>query len=211
MPSRPARPWTGTMSSGWARQKPGDADLIRQLKIVSAIGAARRTQAPLGRLGGAVRWRRVSPSCSPSLSRSLRWRSWALLPRSPGSRGLHIRQRPDLRLGGGLVLLAGGGRDRRLLVVGRIVPLDLLRFRALVDTAAWSRPRRLTLAALLRPLLPEAFLSLDAVAFCPRVSLSTPRRPGERRVCERLREHCRSQSAWCCSRLTAAGRFGDFD
>ena len=47
MPSRPARPWTGTTWSG-CTTKTRDADLIRQLKIVSAIGATRRTQAPSG-------------------------------------------------------------------------------------------------------------------------------------------------------------------
>ena len=120
-----------------------DADLIRQLKIIAGIGATRRTHAPRG----PTWWSRtVETGVAVVLT-------ICCCAARAGDPGRSRRARPGrwphivnvLIFGvGGLVLLAGGGRDRRLPLVGRLVPLHQLRFRALVDAAAWSRPRRLT-------------------------------------------------------------------
>ena len=99
----------------------GDADLIHQLKIVSAIGATRRGPESPGWTLSAVWNRVVETGVAIVLTIAVAQLALALLgaPDAPA----HVSVWPyivnSLIFGvGGVVLLAGGGRDRRLPLLG---------------------------------------------------------------------------------------------
>ena len=159
--------------------KPGDADLIRQLKIVSAIGATRRTQAP----SGPTWWdRAVETGVAVVLSIAVAQLALAIVgaPAALARVGWPHVVNVLTFGGGGLVLLAGGGRDRRLPLLGAL----FLTISSAFAAALMPPPAAAlggTLAAVLRPLLPEAFLSLMLWRFVREFPADT-HRPRARRV-----------------------------
>ena len=98
----------------------GDADLISQLRIVSAIGAGRRAPASRGSTLAAMWDRLVETSVAVVLAIAVAQLALALL----GAPAALARIKwPDivnvLVFGvGGVMLLVGGGRDRRLRLLG---------------------------------------------------------------------------------------------
>ena len=138
--------------------KPGDADLIRQLKIVSAIGATRRTQAP----SGPTWWdRSVEAAVAVVLAIAVAQLAVAIVG-APAvlARVAWIHMFNVIIFGlGGVVLLVGGGRDRRLPLLGGLFLSICSAF------VIWLMPLPGagiggSLAAVLRALLPDAFLPL---------------------------------------------------
>ena len=159
--------------------KTRDADLIRQLKIVSAIGAARSTQAP----SGPTWWdRAVETSVAVVLTIAVAQLALAIAD-TPAV--LAEVAWPYIVNGfifgvGGVVLLAGGGRDRRLPLLGGLFLTISSAFVASLMPALGAGLGG-TLAAVLRPLLPEAFLALMLWRFVREFPADT-QRPGVRRV-----------------------------
>ena len=138
--------------------KTRDADLIRQLKIVSAIGAARSTQAP----SGPTWWdRAVETGVAVVLAIAIAKLALAILgaPTALSPAAWPYFVNVLIFGGGGVVLLAGGGRDGRLPLLGGL----FLTICSAFATSLMSLPGAGlggTLAAVLRPLQPEAFLTL---------------------------------------------------
>lgn len=99
--------------------KPGEADLIRQLKIVSAIGAIRRTHVAPG-----PNWwdRTVETGVAVVLSIAVAQLALAMVgaPAAFARVGWPYVVNGFIFGVGGLVLLAGGGRDRRLPLLGAL-------------------------------------------------------------------------------------------
>ena len=178
MPSRPVRAvdWHDVERG---TTKPGDADLIRQLKIVSAIGVTRRTQAP----SGPTWWSRtVETGVAIVLTIAVAQLALAIVgaPAALARAGWPHIVNVLLFGGGGLVLLAGGGRDRRLPLLGALfLTISSAFAAALMPPPAAGLGG--TLAAVLRPLLPEAFLSLMLWRFVREFPADT-QRPRARRV-----------------------------
>ena len=155
--------------------KSGDADLIRQLKIVSAIGATRRTQAPSG-------WdRAVEAGVAVVLAIAVAQLALAIVgaPAALARVGWPHVFNVLIFGGGGLVLLAGGGRDRRLPLLGGLFLIISSAF------VFWLMPPLGAdlgaLTAALRPLQPEAFLALMLWRFVREFPADT-QRPRARRV-----------------------------
>ncbi len=153
--------------------KPGDADLIRQLKIVSAIGATRRTQVP----PGPTWWdRTVETGVAVVLTIAVMQLALAIVgaPAALARVGWPHIVNVLIFGGGGLVLLAGGGRDRRLPLLGALFLTISSAFAAALMPSSGAALGG-TLAAVLRPLLPEAFLSLMLWRFVREFPADTQR------------------------------------
>ena len=164
-----------------AAAKSGDVDLISQLKIVSAIRASRRVAAPRP----ASRWTRtVEVAVAVVLTIAVAQLLLAIvgtpaaLPRVPWPYIVNV-----LSFGvGGVVLLAGGGRDRRLPLLGGL----FLTISSAFVFSVMPRPGVAfggTLTVLLRPLQPEAFLPLMSWRFVREFPVDC-QRPTVRRIAD---------------------------
>ena len=153
--------------------KTRDADLIRQLKIVSAIGATRRTEAPPG-----PNWwdRAVETGVGVVLTIAIAQLALAIV----GAPAALVRLGwPYVGNGfifgvGGVVLLAGGGRDRRLPLLGALFLTISSAFAASLMPLPGAGLGG-TLAGMFRPLLPEAFLALMLWRFVHAFPVDTQR------------------------------------
>ena len=155
-----------------------DADLIRQLKIVSAIGAARRPTPP----SGPTRWSRaLETGVAVVLAIAIAQLALAILGTSAALARVAWLHIVNVLIFGvaGVMLLAGGGRDPRLPLLGG---LFLTIASAFVTTLVSSTDAGLGgTAAALRPLQPEAFLALMLWRFVNAFPVDT-QGSGERRV-----------------------------
>ena len=143
-----------------AAAKSGDVDLMSQLQIVSAIRASRHVDTPRP----ASRWARtVEAAVAVVLTIAVAQLLLAIvgtpaaLARVPW---LYIANVVSFGVGG-LVLLAGGGRDRRLPLLGGL----FLTISSAFAVSLMPQPGVSfggTLTALLRPLQPEAFVMATA-------------------------------------------------
>ena len=155
-----------------------DADLINQLRIVSAIGATRRTDAP----SGPTWWSRaVEAGVAVVLCIAVVQLALAILG-TPDRLGrvawLHVAN--VLMFGvGGVVLLAGGGRDPRLPLLGGLFVTIGSAFAATLMPSSGASPGG-TLIAVFRPLLPEAFLPLMLWRFVRQFPVDIQRRRARR-------------------------------
>ena len=159
--------------------KTRDADLIRQLKIVSAIGATRRTQAP----SGPTWWdRAVETGVAVVLSIAVAQLALAILgaPAALARVGWPYIVNGFIFGVGGLVLLSGGGRDRRLPLLGAVFLTIGSAFAASLMPLPGDGLGG-TLAGMFRPLLPEAFLALMLWRFVRAFPVDT-QRPGTIRL-----------------------------
>ena len=159
-----------------------DADLISQLKIVSALGATRRTRtAPGSNLSAA--WSRVQETgVAVVLTVAVAQLAFAILgtPAAP----VHVVWpyiANVLIFGvGGVVLLAGGRRDRRLpLLGGLFLTIGSAFATPLMPSSGTGLSG--TVAAVLRPLPLDAFLALMLWRFVREFPVDT-QRPRARRV-----------------------------
>ncbi len=161
-----------------AAVKTRDADLIRQLEIIAAIRAARRTHAP----PGPTWWSRtVETGVAVVLAIAVAQLALAILGAPAALARVGWPQIINVLIfgGGGLVLLAGGGRDRRLALLGGLFLTISSAF------VLWLMPPPGTglgtLTAALRPLQPEAFLALMLWRFVREFPVDV-QRPGARRA-----------------------------
>ena len=153
--------------------KPGDADLIRQLKIVSAIGAARRTQAP----PGPTWWSRtVETGVAVVLTIAIAQLALAIVgaPAALARVGWPYAANGLIFGVGGVVLLAGGGRDHRLPLLGGLFLSISSAFAPALMPAPGAGLGGM-LADVLHPLLPEAFLALMLWRFVRAFPVDTQR------------------------------------
>ena len=156
-----------------------DADLIHQLRIIAAIGATRRVHAPRG----PTRWSRTLEAVvAVVLTMALAQLTLAIL----GTPAAFARVAwpyivNALIFGvGGVVLLAGGGRDRRLPLLGGLFLTISTAFGAsLLPPPGVGLGGALT--SVLHPLQPEAFLPLMLWRFVREFPVDT-RRPRARRL-----------------------------
>ena len=138
-----------------------DADLISQLRIVSAIGAGRRAPVTRGSALAAMWNRVVETGVAVVLAIAVAQLALAIVgaPAAP----LHLAWpyiANVLIFGvGGVVLLAGGGRDRRLPLLGGWFLTIGSAFAAMLVPLLEGGHGGM-LAAVLHPLLPDAFLPL---------------------------------------------------
>ena len=164
-----------------AAAKTGDVDLMSQLKIVSAIRASRRADTPRP----TSRWTRtVEAAVAVVLTIAVAQLLLAVvgtpaaLARVPLPYIVNV-----LSFGvGGVALLAGGGRDRRLPLLGGL----FLTISSAFVFSVMPRPDIAfggTLTALLRPLQPEAFLPLMSWRFVREFPVDC-RRPTVRRIAD---------------------------
>ena len=160
----------------------GDADLIFQLRIVSAIGATRRAPESRGSALSAMWNRVVETGVAVVLTVAIAQLALAVVG-APAvlARVAWIHVFNILIFGvGGVVLLAGGGRDRRLCLLGGLFLTVGSAFGAtlvpLLDVGHVGTP-----AAVLRRLTPDAFLPLMMWRFVREFPVSI-QRPGARRV-----------------------------
>ncbi len=139
----------------------GDADLISQLRIVSAIGAARHTPESRGSALSAMWNRVVETGVAVVLTIAVVQLALAIL--SVPAALAHVEWPNILNVlifgVGGVVLLAGGGRDRRLPLLGGLF-LTIGSAFAVALLPPSSSGLDGAIAAALRPLLPDAFLAL---------------------------------------------------
>lgn len=159
----------------------GDVDLIAQFKIVSAIRASHRVDTPRP----TSRWTRtVEVVVAVVLTIAVAQLLLAIvgtpaaLPRVPWPYIVNV-----FSFGvGGLVLLAGGGRDRRLpLLGGLFLTIGSAFAVSLMPQAGVAFGG--TLTALLRPLQPEAFVSLMLWRFVREFPVDS-HRPRVRRIAD---------------------------
>ena len=159
----------------------GDADLLSQLRIVSAIGAAHPAPESRGSAFSAM-WNRVVETgvgvvlaiavaqlalAMLSVPAALAYVEWPII--------LNV-----LIFGvGGVVLLAGGGRDRRLPLLGGLFLTIGSAFAAALLPPSGSGLDG-TMAAALRPLLPDAFLALMLWRFVREFPIDGQRLQGRR-------------------------------
>jgi hypothetical protein len=164
-----------------AAAKTGDVDLISQLKIVSAIRASRRVDTPRP----SSRWTRtVEAAVAVVLSIAVAQLLLAImgtpsaLARVPWPYIVNV-----LSFGvGGVVLLAGGGRDRRVPLLGGL----FLTISSAFAVSLMPQPGVAfggALTALLRPLQPEAFLPLMSWRFVREFPVDS-QRPRVRRIAD---------------------------
>ena len=188
-----------------AAAKTRDADLIRQLRIIAAIGATRRVHAPRG----PTRW-----------SRTLEIGVAVVLTIAVAQLVLGIVGAPAAlaRVGwpyivngfifgaGGVVLLAGGGRDRRLPLLGGLFLTISSAF------VIWLMPPAGAvlggaLTDVLGALQSDAFLALMLWRFVREFPADT-QRPGPRRVADIFVSASFAVGAVLFV-TNAIGRFGD--
>ena len=159
--------------------KTRDADLIRQLKIVAGIGATRRAHVQ----SGPTWWgRTVETGVAVVLTIAVAQLALAILG-TPAALArvawLHILNALIFGVGG-VLLLAGGGRDRRLPLLGglflTIASAFVIPLMSSTEAGFGGTP-----AAVLRSLQPEAFLALMLWRFVREFPTDT-QRPQERRV-----------------------------
>ena len=162
-----------------AAAKTREADLIHQLKIISAIGATRRVHAPRG----PTRWSRtLEIGVAVVLTMALAQLTLAILGTPAALARVawsHIVNALIFGVGG-VVLLAGGGRDRRLPLLGGLFLTISSAFGATLMPApgvGLGGP----LTAVLHLLQPEAFLPLMLWRFVRTFPADT-QRPRARRV-----------------------------
>ena len=162
-----------------AAAKTRDADLILQLKIISAIGATRRVHAPRG----PTRWSRtLEIGVAVVLTMALAQLTLAILGTPAALARVawsHIVNALIFGVGG-VVLLVGGGRDRRLPLLGGLFLTISSAFGATLMPApgvGLGGP----LTAVLHLLQPEAFLPLMLWRFVRTFPADT-QRPRARRV-----------------------------
>lgn len=161
--------------------KTRDADLIRQLKIVSAIGAARSTQTPRG-----PNWwdRAVETGVAVVLTIAVAQLVLAMVgaPAALARVGWPYIVNGFIFGVGGVVLLAGGGRDRRLRLLGglflTISSAFVIWLMPLAGTVLGG-----TLTDVLGALQSDAFLALMLWRFVREFPADT-QRPGARRVAD---------------------------
>ena len=141
-----------------AAAKSGDSDLLSQLKIVSAIRASRRADTPRP----SSRWTRAVDAAVPVVLTVAVAQLLLAIVGTPAALGRvpwpYIVNVLSFGVGG-VVLLAGGGRDRRLPLLGGL----FLTVGSAFAVSLMPQPGVAfggTLTALLRPLQPEAFLPL---------------------------------------------------
>ena len=185
--------------------KTRDADLIRQLKIVAGIGATRRTHAPRG----PTWWSRtVETGVAVVLTIAVAQLALAILgaPAAFARVGWPYIVNGFIFGVGGVVLLAGGGRDRRLPLLGGLFLTISSAF------VIWLMPPPGagvggSLTAVLRALLPDAFLSLMLWRFVREFPVDT-QRPGAGRVAD-IFIHVSFGVGAVLLVTNAIGRFGD--
>ena len=159
----------------------GDADLLSQLRIVSAIGATRPAPESRGSALSAMWDRVVETGVAVVLVIAVVQLAFAVL----GVRAAPVPVAwPYIANGfifgvGGVVLLAGGGRDRRLpllggwfLTIGSVFAGPLM---PLPETGLGG-----TLASVVRPLPLDAFLALMMWRFVREFPVDTQRRRARR-------------------------------
>ena len=158
-----------------------DADLLQQLRVVSAIGAHRHTLAR----PGPPWWRRITEAgvvavlCVAAVQVALGLVG-ATAPLADVT-WPHILNAVAFGAGG-VLLLAGGGRDRRLRLLGGWF-LTISSAFALALMPPPEAGVAGALAAAVRPLLPDAFLALMIWRFV-REFPSTTEQPAARRVAD---------------------------
>ncbi|MCY3844558.1 MAG: serine/threonine-protein kinase [Acidobacteria bacterium] len=149
-----------------AAAKGRDAGLLEQLKVVSGIGAGRRSHE----LRGPTKWNRWRETCvAVVLCIAVAQLALAILGAPAGLAQvawLHVVN--VLMFGvGGVVLLAGGGRDSRLPLLGGLFVTIASAFAATLMPPPEPGHGGMLLAVF-RPLLPEAFLPLMLWRFVRR-------------------------------------------
>ena len=141
-----------------AAGKTCDSDLLRQLKVVSAIGAKRRSATATGRTW----WSRTLEGGVAAVLCVAAFQFALGILGAPGALA-HVAWPHILNAfvfgAGGLLLLAGGGRDRRLRLLGGWF-LTVASAFALALMPPPEAGFAGELAALVRPLQPDAFLAL---------------------------------------------------
>ena len=149
-----------------AAAKTRDADLLQQLKVVSALGAGRRSQVQPSQTW----WSRCRENCVTFvLCVAVAQLAMAILGASAvlaQVAWLHVVNVLMFGVGGG-VLLAGGGRDSRLPLLGGLFVTIGSAFAATLMPPSDPGPGGV-LFVVLRPLLPEAFLPLMLWRFVRR-------------------------------------------
>ena len=160
----------------------GDADLISQLRIISGIGATRNAHASPGSTLSAAWSRVVGTGVAGVLAIAIAQLALAIL----GARAApaHVTVWPYIVNGlifgvGGVVLLAGGGRDRRLPLLGALFLTIGSAFAVALVPSSGSGLGG-TLAAVLRSLLPDAFLALMLWRFVREFPVDTQRETARR-------------------------------
>lgn len=159
-----------------AAAKSRDAELILQLKIIAAIGVTRRVRAPRG----PTRWSRsLEAGVAIVLTVALAQLALAIMGIPAALARVTLPNVAQVVVFcvfsvAGVALLAGGGRDRRIPLLGGLF---------LTISSAFAAPLMpqsggglgTALAAVLRPLQPEAFLSLMLWRFVQEFPVATQR------------------------------------
>ena len=160
----------------------GDADLIHQLRIVSAIGATRRAPASRGSTLAAMWNRVVETGVAIVLTVAIAQLALAILgaPAAPIPVAWPYIANVLIFGWAGVVLLAGGGRDRRLPLLGGLFLTISSVFAGPLMPSPGSGLGG-TLAAVFRPLPLDAFLALMTWRFVREFPLDN-QRPRVRRL-----------------------------
>ena len=158
----------------------GDADLLSQLRIVSAIGATRPAPELRGSALSATWNRVVETSVAVVLAIAVAQVALAILAAPALVQIAWLHMVNVLIFGvGGVVLLAGGGRDRRLPLLGGLFLAISSAFAAMFMSSPGAGVNGAA-ATLLAPLLPEAFLPLMMWRFVREFPLAIQRRLARR-------------------------------
>ena len=159
----------------------GDADLLSQLKIVSAIGATRPALESRGSTLSAM-WNRVVET-SVVVVITIAVVQLALAMLGAPAELAHVEWPIILNVlifgVGGVVLLAGGGRDHRLPLLGGLFLTIGSAFAVALLPPSGSGLDG-TMVAALRPLLPDAFLALMLWRFVREFPIDAQRRRARR-------------------------------
>ena len=186
----------------------GDADLISQLKIVSAIGATRRAPESRGSALAAM-WNRVVETGVAVVLMIAVARLMLVVLSAPAEfvEVVWLHAANVVIFGtAGVVLLAGGGRDRRLPLLGGM----FLTIGSAFATILMPWPGAgvgSTAVAVLGPLLPEAFLPLMMWRFVREFPVES-QRVGARRIARILLDVSFVVGAVLLT-INAVGRFDD--
>ena len=186
----------------------GDADLVSQLRIVSAIGATRRASASCGSTLSSV-WNRVVETGVGVVLTIAAARITLVVLSAPVEfvEVLWLHAANVVIFGvAGVVLLAGGGRDRRLPLLGGMFLTIASAFATIL--IPWSGAGiGSAVVGVLGPLLPEAFLPLMMWRFVREFPVEIQRR-GARRVARVFLDVSFVVGAVLFT-INAVGRFGD--